>query len=316
MEYVFIAIVVLIAALLIANIKVVPQATVYIVEFFGKYRATWEAGLHLKIPFAERVARRITLKEQVLDSPPQPVITKDNVTMQIDTVVYYRVFDPKLFAYGVVNPVLALENLAATMLRNEIGNLILDDALTSRSTINERMAISLDEATDKWGIKVTRVEIKNIMPPREIQAAMEKQMKAERDKRATVLEAEAHKQSVITRAQGDKEAKVLEAQGEKEARITIAEGEARAVLLARQAEADGIKALVSAGISPEVLELKKYESLVDASNSQSAKLIIPTDITDLSVNSAIFSEVTELGAHTRPSKPQPKKKAADPCCDD
>ena len=224
MEYLLLALFIFVVAVIIANIRIVPQATEYVVEFLGRYKATWGAGIHFKIPLLERVAKRITLKEQVMDSPPQPVITKDNVTMQIDTVVYFRIYDAKLYAYGAVNPISALENLTATTLRNIVGELELDGTLTSRDTINGKMTSILDEATDQWGIKVSRVELKNIIPPTEIQNAMEKQMKAERDRRETLLQAEGHKAAAITRAEGDKQAMILAAEGERDARIARAEG--------------------------------------------------------------------------------------------
>ncbi|MBQ6714685.1 MAG: SPFH/Band 7/PHB domain protein [Clostridia bacterium] len=223
----------ILAIILFGCIRIVPEATQYVIELLGKYRTTWDAGIHLKIPVIEKVAKRITLKEQVMDSPPQPVITKDNVTMQIDTVVFFRVFDARLFAYGVVNPIKALENLTATTLRNIVGEMELDGTLTSRDIINTKMAEILDEATDQWGMKVTRVELKNIIPPAEIQNAMEKQMKAERDRRETLLQAEGHKAAAITRAEGDKQAMILEAEGERDAKIARAEGEARAIYLAK-----------------------------------------------------------------------------------
>ena len=254
--------VVLLLVLFFSCLRIVPQAHEYVIELLGKYRVTWSAGLHFKIPLLERIAKKITLKEQVLDSPPQPVITKDNVTMQIDTVVYYRIFDAKMYTYGVVNPINALANLTATTLRNLIGELDLDGTLTSRDTINGKMTAILDEATDQWGIKVGRVELKNIIPPREIQEAMEKQMKAERDRRETLLQAEGHKAAVITRAEGEKQAAILAADGERDAAIARAEGAAKAVVLAREAEAEGIRLLREAGADAAVLELKKYEALV------------------------------------------------------
>ncbi|MBQ6816052.1 MAG: SPFH/Band 7/PHB domain protein, partial [Clostridia bacterium] len=263
----------LLLVLLIRCLCIVPQAHQYVIEFLGKYEKTWNAGLHLRIPVLERIAKKITLKEQVIDSPPQPVITKDNVTMQIDTVVFFRIFDANMYTYGVVNPISALENLTATTLRNIVGELELDGTLTSRDTINGKMTEILDEATDQWGIKVTRVELKNIIPPAEIQSAMEKQMKAERDRRETLLQAEGHKAAAITRAEGDKQAMILEAEGERDARIARAEGEAKAILLAKQAEADGLKALKEAAVDNTVLELKKYEALVNMSNGNAAKLI-------------------------------------------
>ncbi|MBR3145467.1 MAG: SPFH/Band 7/PHB domain protein [Clostridia bacterium] len=302
--------------LIFANIRIVPQATEYVIERLGKYRHTWGAGIHVKIPIIDRIAKKITLKEQVLDSAPQPVITKDNVTMQIDTVVYFRIFDSKAYTYGVVNPINAMENLTATTLRNIVGELELDGTLTSRDTINGRMTETLDEATDQWGIKVTRVELKNIIPPAEIQQAMEKQMKAERDRRQTLLQAEGHKAAAITRAEGDKQATILAAEGERDARIARAEGEAKAIFLAKKAEAEGLQLLKDVGVDASVLELKKYEALVNMSNGTAAKLIIPTDAVNAVKNNVIFSETTGLGDNT---KSAPKKKAEikeDPCCDD
>lgn len=302
--------------LLFSNIRVVPQATQYVIELLGKYKTVWDAGIHVKIPFIEKIAKKITLKEQFMDSPPQPVITKDNVTMQIDTVVYFRIFDARLYTYGVVNPINALENLTATTLRNIVGEMELDGTLTSRDTINSKMTNILDEATDKWGMKVTRVELKNIIPPAEIQNAMEKQMKAERDRRETLLQAEGHKAAAITRAEGDKQAMILEAEGERDARIARAEGEAKAIYLSKKAEADGLAALKAAGADAAVLELKKYEALVNMSNGKAAKLIIPTDAVNAVTNAALFTETTGLGSETKsePEKPEPKK--PDPCCDD
>ena len=301
--------------MIVANVRIVPQTHQYVIEFLGKYKTVWDAGLHFKIPFLERIARRITLKEQVIDSPPQPVITKDNVKMQIDTVVFFKIFDAKLFTYGVVNPINALENLTATTLRNIVGELELDNTLTSRDTINTKMTEILDEATDQWGMKVTRVELKNIIPPQEIQQAMEKQMKAERDRRETLLQAEGHKEAAITRAEGDKQAMVLAAEGERDARIARAEGEAKALLLAKQAEADGIRAIVEANPTLAVLELKKYEALVNMSNGQASKIIIPTDTVEAVKKDVLFTETTGLGDATKQGKPAPAKKKADPCCD-
>ena len=315
MPWVLLALAIIVIALLVSNICIVPQAHQYVVEFLGKYRTTWDAGLHVKIPFLERISKKVTLKEQVLDSPPQPVITKDNVTMQIDTVVYYRVFDAKLYAYGAVNPISALENLTATTLRNIVGELELDGTLTSRDMINGKMTSILDEATDQWGIKVSRVELKNIMPPAEIQNAMEKQMKAERDRRETLLQAEGHKAAAITRAEGDKQAMILEAEGERDARIARAEGEARAIFLQKQAEADGLKALKEAGADEAVLELKKYEALVNMSNGRAAKIIVPTDAVQAVKANVLFSETTGLGDHTDAAPEDPVADKDDPCCD-
>lgn len=314
MEFIIPAIIVVLLILLVTNAKIVPQATEYVVEFLGKYRTTWSAGLHFKIPFFERIAKKITLKEQVLDSPPQPVITKDNVTMQIDTVVYFRIFDAKLYAYGAVNPISALENLAATTLRNIVGELELDGTLTSRDTINGKMTSILDEATDQWGIKVGRVELKNIIPPTEIQNAMEKQMKAERDRRETLLQAEGHKAAAITRAEGDKQAMILEAEGERDARIARAEGEARAIYLSKKAEADGLRALREAGVDEAVLELKKYEALVDMANGRASKLIVPTDAVNAVKANVMFSETTGIGDFTPPAEDEAKEEKTDECC--
>ena len=301
--------------LMFSCLKVVPQATEYVIERLGKYQKTWGAGLHFLIPIIDRVSKRVTLKEQVLDSPPQPVITKDNVTMQIDTVVYFKVFDAKLFTYGAVNPISALSNLTATTLRNIVGELELDDTLTSRDTINGKMTEILDCATDQWGIKVNRVELKNIIPPSEIQNAMEKQMKAERDRRETLLEAQGHKAAVITRAEGDKQALILAAEGERDARIARAEGEAKAILLAKQAEADGLAALKAAGVDAAVLELKKYEALVAMSNGKASKIIVPTDAVDMTKANVMFSETSGLGDVTPPANDSAPAKKSDACCD-
>jgi len=316
MEIIFCIIAAVLIALVVFSLKVVPQAREYVIERLGKYQTTWGAGLHFLIPIIDRIAKKVTLKEQVLDSAPQPVITKDNVTMQIDTVVYFKVFDAKLFTYGAVNPISALENLTATTLRNIVGEMELDDTLTSRDTINGKMTEILDSATDQWGIKVNRVELKNIMPPAAIQNAMEKQMKAERDRRETLLEAEGHKAAVITRAEGDKQALVLAAEGERDARIARAEGEAKAILLAKQAEADGLEALKRAGVDAAVLELKKFEALVALADGKASKIIVPSDVVDMTKTSLLFSEATGLGDATKPAKEQPKlEKKSDPCCD-
>ena len=315
MEYVIAGIIAVVVILIFANVRVVPQATEFVIEFLGKYRATWEAGIHVKIPFVEKIAKRITLKEQVIDSPPQPVITKDNVTMQIDTVVFYRIYDAKLYAYGAVNPMSALENLTATTLRNIVGELELDGTLTSRDTINGKMTTILDEATDQWGIKVSRVELKNIIPPAEIQNAMEKQMKAERDRRETLLQAEGHKAAAITRAEGDKQAMILAAEGERDARIARAEGEAKAILLAKQAEAEGIRLIREANPDGAVIELKKYDALVKMGDGKASKIILPTDAVNAVTSNVLFSESTGLGDVT---KSAPEKKTApkrDECCE-
>lgn len=299
----------------VSSIKIVPQAHEYIVEFFGKYRRTLTAGFHVLVPFAERVVKKITLMEQILDATPQPVITKDNVTMQIDSVVYFRVFDAKLYAYGAVNPVNALENLTTTTLRNIVGELDLDGTLTSRDVINAKMTSIIDKATDEWGIRVTRVELKNIIPPKEIRDAMEKQMKAERDRRETLLQAEGHKQAAVTRAEGDKQAAILQAEGERDARIARAEGEAKEIYLKKKAEADGLKALIEAHITPEVLELKRYETLSKVSDGHAAKIIIPTDAVELTKKNVIFSETTGLGDNTQEATRPVEAPKEDPCCD-
>ncbi len=316
MGFFIIVFLVVIAIIIIPNIKIVPQAHEFVIEFLGKYKTTWSAGIHIKVPFIERISKKVTLQEQVLDSPPQPVITKDNVTMQIDTVIYYAIYDAKLYAYGAVNPISALSNLAATTLRNIVGELELDGTLTSRDTINGKMTSILDEATDKWGIKVSRVELKNIIPPAEIQNAMEKQMKAERDRRETMLQAEGHKAAAITRAEGDKQAMILAAEGERDARIARAEGEAKAIYLSKKAEADGLAALKEAGVDAVVLELKKYEALVAMSDGKAAKIIVPTDAVEMVKSNVVFSETTGLGDKTDPDNTQKiVEKKADPCCE-
>ena len=303
MLYVLIAVAVLVIWYLLANLRVVPQSEAYVIEFLGKYKDTWEAGMHLKTPFLERIAKKVTLKEQVLDAPPQPVITKDNVTMQIDAVVYFRVFNPMLFTYGAINPINALDNLTATTLRNVVGELELDETLTSRDAINSKMALILDDATDPWGIKVIRVELKNIIPPKGIQESMEKQMKAEREKRETLLLAEAHKEADIKEAEGHKLAVVLEAEGERDARIARAEGEARALYLAKKAEADGLRELMAAGIDEKVLRLKQFEAMQKVADGRAAKIIIPTDMVDLTTKASVFAEPASVGsAVTQPEE--------------
>jgi regulator of protease activity HflC (stomatin/prohibitin superfamily) len=262
----------------IANIKIVPQSKAYVIERLGAYKTTWLTGLHFKIPFFERIAKSMSLKEQVVDFAPQPVITKDNVTMQIDTVVFYQITDPKLYTYGVERPLSAIENLSATTLRNIIGEMELDATLTSRDTINAKIRVILDEATDPWGIKVNRVELKNIIPPREIQDAMEKQMKAERERREAILRAEGEKQSKILVAEGNKESAVLEAEAEKEAKIRRAEGEAEAIRQVQQAQADAIRMLNEAAPCDAVIKLKSLDAFAAAANGQATKIIIPSEI--------------------------------------
>ena len=279
---VFIVIVGIIALLVAAScIKIVPQAYAIVLERLGAYKTTWNTGIHFKMPFIERVARKVNLKEQVVDFPPQPVITKDNVTMQIDTVVFFQITDPKLFAYGVENPIMAIENLSATTLRNIIGDMELDETLTSREVINTRMRASLDVATDPWGIKVNRVELKNIIPPAAIQDAMEKQMKAEREKRSTILVAEGKKQSAILDAEAEKQAAILRAEAQKERMIREAEGQAEAVLKVQNANAEGIRMIREAGADQAVLTLKSLEAFTKAADGRATKIIIPSEIQGL-----------------------------------
>ena len=274
------AIIIAIVIVIVKNIKIVPQAHAYVIERLGTYQTTWNTGLHLKVPFVDRIAKKLSLKEQVVDFPPQPVITKDNVTMQIDTVVYFAITDPKLYTYGVERPLSAIENLTATTLRNIIGDLELDATLTSRDTINDKIRTILDTATDPWGIRVIRVELKNILPPKEIQDAMEKQMKAERERRAKILEAEGEKKSRILKADAIKESKVREAQGE-----------AEAIMLVQKAQADALKLLNEAKPIEEVLQLKSYETFQKVADGQSTKIIIPSDIKPLATAATAIKEI-------------------------
>ena len=271
----------LVIALLAANIKVVPQAHAFVIERLGAYHATWSTGLHLKIPFIDRIAKKVSLKEQVIDFPPQPVITKDNVTMRIDTVVFFQITDPKLFTYGVENPMMAIENLTATTLRNIIGDLELDQTLTSRETINTKMRAALDIATDPWGIKVNRVELKNILPPREIQNAMEKQMKAERERRESILQAEGEKASKILVAEGEKQSTILRADAAKQAKIMAAEAEAQSILKVQQAMADSMRLLNENAPNDQVIKLKALEAFQKAADGKATKIIIPSEIQGL-----------------------------------
>jgi len=271
----------LVLAVLAANIRVVPQSRAFVIERLGSYSDTWSAGLHVKIPFIERVAKNISLKEQVVDFPPQPVITKDNVTMQIDTVIYFQITDPKLYTYGVENPMSAIENLTATTLRNIIGELELDQSLTSRDTINAKMRAILDEATDPWGIKVNRVELKNILPPREIQNAMEKQMKAERERRESILQAEGEKASKILVAEGEKQSAILKADAAKQARIMAAEAEATSIMKVQQALADAMRMLNENAPNDQVIKLKSLEALQKMADGKATKIIIPSEIQGL-----------------------------------
>ena len=277
--------------IIIINIKVVPQSKTYVIERLGSYYTTWQNGLHVKLPFVDRIANNVSLKEKVRDFAPQPVITKDNVTMQIDTVVYFQITDPKLYTYGVENPINAIENLTATTLRNIIGDLELDETLTSRDLINAKMCTILDEATDPWGIKINRVEVKNIIPPRDIQEAMEKQMRAERERREKILQAEGEKKSSILIAEGEKESAILRAEAQKESQIRLAEGEAEAILKVKEAEANGIKLLKDAKADKSVLTLKSFEAFEKAANGQATKIIIPSDMQNLASTLAAASEL-------------------------
>lgn len=300
----FIIFIVIVLIVLVSCVNVVPQAKAYVVERLGGYQATWDVGIHFKVPFIDKVARRVNLKEQVVDFPPQPVITKDNVTMRIDTVIFYQITDPKMFAYGVDNPIVAIENLSATTLRNIIGDLELDETLTSRETINTEMRASLDEATDPWGIKVNRVELKNIIPPKEIQDAMERQMKAEREKREAILRSQGEKESAILVAQGNKEAAILDAEAEKqaailraeakkEATIREAEGKAMAIKAVQQANADGIRMLNEASASEAVIQLKSLEAFAQAADGKATKIIIPSEIQGLAGLAKSITEVAK-----------------------
>ena len=299
-----IIIILLIVYIVTSCVRIVPQAQAYVIERLGAYNGTWSVGMHFKVPFIDRVAKKVLLKEQVVDFAPQPVITKDNVTMRIDTVVYYQITDPKLYAYGVDNPIMAIENLTATTLRNIIGDLELDSTLTSRETINTKMRATLDEATDPWGIKVNRVDLKNIIPPTEIQNAMEKQMKAERERREAILRAEGEKKSSILRAEGHKESMILEAEAEKEAAIlnaeakkeaTIreAEGQAEAILKVQRATADGLRAIREAGADEAVIKLKSLEAFEKAADGKATKIIIPSEIQNLA---GLVTSIKEVAA--------------------
>ena len=269
---------IVVIALLISCIKIVPQANAYVVERLGAYHATWSTGMHFKVPFIDRIAKKVSLKEQVIDFPPQPVITKDNVTMQIDTVIYFQITDSKLYAYGVERPISAIENLSATTLRNIIGDIELDHTLTSRDIINSKIRVILDEATDAWGIKVNRVELKNIIPPKEIQDSMEKQMKAERERRAKILDAEGEKRSAILIAEGQKESAVLRAEAVRETKIREAQGEAEAILSVQRALADSLKLLNESNPNEAVLALKSLEAFEKAADGKATKIIIPSNI--------------------------------------
>ena len=288
---IFMIILILVVVLVIPNIKIVPQAKAYVIERLGSYHETWRNGLHVKIPFIDRISNIVTQKEIVKDFAPQPVITKDNVTMQIDTVVYYQITDAKLYTYGVERPVSAIENLTATTLRNLIGELELDQTLTSRDIINSKMRAILDEATDPWGIKVNRVEVKNIIPPRDIQEAMEKQMRAERERREKILQAEGEKKSSILIAEGEKESAILRAEAQKQSQIKLAEGEAEAILKVQEATAAGIKLLKEAKADSSVLALKSFETLEKVADGQSTKIIIPSEMQNMA---SVLASASEL----------------------
>ncbi len=291
MIWVIIAIIVIVLVLIITNIRIVPQSDAYVIERLGAYHKTWNVGLHVKMPLIDRIGKKVSLKEKVFDFPPQPVITKDNVTMMIDTVVYFQITDPKLYTYGVEKPINALENLSATTLRNIIGELELDESLTSRDVINTKMRSILDEATDPWGIKVNRVEVKNIEPPQAIREAMEKQMKAERERREQILIAEGHKQSAILEAEGQKQALILQAEAQKESAIQKAKGEAQAIREVQQAKAEGLKMLKDAGMDDKVLKLRSLEAFEKASDGQATKIIVPSDLQSLA---GVVTSITEL----------------------
>ena len=291
MIYVIIAVAVLVMILIITNIRIVSQSNAFVIERLGAYQGTWNVGIHVKMPFIDRIAKKVSLKEKVFDFPPQPVITRDNVTMMIDTVVYFQITDPKLYTYGVEKPINALENLSATTLRNIIGELELDESLTSRDVINTKMRSILDEATDPWGIKVNRVEVKNIEPPQAIRDAMEKQMKAERERREQILIAEGHKQSAILEAEGQKQALILGAEAAKEAAIQKAKGEAEAIREVQQAKAEGLKMLRDAGMDDAVLKLRSLEAFEKAADGQATKIIVPSDLQSLA---GVVTSVAEI----------------------
>lgn len=296
--------IVIAVAVISSNVRIVPQAKSYVIERLGAYHQTWQVGLHFKIPLIDKIARKVSLKEKVIDFPPQPVITKDNVTMEIDTVIYFQITDPKLYAYGVESPMDAIENLTATTLRNIIGDLELDESLTSRETINSKIRVVLDEATDPWGIKINRVEVKNITPPGDIQRAMEKQMRAERERREAIIRAEGEKKSAVLTAEGNKQATILEAEAkkqatileaeaQKQAAICAAEGEAQAIKMVQQATADGIRMLVEAQPNQEVIALKSLDSFVKAADGQATKIIIPSEIASIAGLASSVKELTK-----------------------
>jgi len=311
----YLAVIVLVIWAIVANIRIVPQEHAYIIERLGKFKTVWYAGLHVKVPLIDNIVNKISLKEQVFDFPPQPVITKDNVSVKVDSVVFSKVFDPQKYTYGVENPIAGLQNLSATTLRSIIGGMELDTTLSSRESINSQMESILDEATDPWGIKVNRVELKNIDPPPAIEEVMTKQMRAERERRQTVLEAQAHQESVVSRAEGDKRAKVLAAEAEKEAKIALAQGEAESIRLVYEAQAQGLEKLREAHIDESVLRLKGLEALRDVADGRATKIYMPTDIGKVVSSLGVVAESLGIGDSTpvdRSERPAPKKEA-DPC---
>ena len=315
MKIVLLVIALLLIILLFRNIRIVPQEHAYVIERLGKFKSVWYAGLHVKIPFIDNIVNKISLKEQVFDFPPQPVITKDNVSVKVDSVVFSKIFDPQKYTYGVENPIAGLQNLSATTLRSIIGGMELDTTLSSREAINTQMEAILDEATDPWGIKVTRVELKNIDPPTEIEEVMTKQMRAERERRQTVLEAQAHQESVVSRAEGDKKAKVLAAEAEKEAKIALAQGEAESIRLVYEAQAEGLEKLREAHIDQSVLKLKGLEALRDVADGRATKIYMPTEIAGIVSTLGVAAESLGIGDATKPesNKDVQFQTEVDPC---
>ena len=307
--------IVLLIILVLINVRIVPQEHAYIIERLGKFKSVWYAGLHVKIPFIDQIVNKISLKEQVFDFPPQPVITKDNVSVKVDSVVFSKVFDPQKYTYGVENPIAGLQNLSATTLRSIIGGMELDTTLSSRESINSQMEAILDEATDPWGIKVNRVELKNIDPPKEIEEVMTKQMRAERERRQTVLEAQAHQESVVSRAEGDKKAKVLAAEAEKEAKIALAQGEAESIRLVYEAQADGLEKLKEARIDEGVLRLKGLEALRDVADGRATKIYMPSDIASAVTSLGVIGESLGIGDAEQIDRSEKKERIQknDPC---
>ena len=305
----------IVLVIIIRNVRIVPQEHAYVIERLGKFQTIWYAGIHVKIPFIDNIVNKISLKEQVFDFPPQPVITKDNVSVKVDSVVFAKIFDPQKYTYGVENPIAGLQNLSATTLRSIIGGMELDTTLSSREAINSQMEAILDEATDPWGIKVTRVELKNIDPPSEIEEVMTKQMRAERERRQTVLEAQAHQESVVSRAEGDKKAKVLAAEAEKEAKIALAQGEAESIRLVYEAQAEGLEKLREAHIDESVLKLKGLEALRDVADGKATKIYMPTEITGLVSTLGVAAEALGVGDASKPDPGAQHKvqQAEDPC---